>query len=70
MKALIFNYHYQNFKNVTGYEHCSEIPIEQLFDVAKELYNSGLNVMIVHNRNLDSDISATLFVDDKNFKQI
>jgi len=69
MKALIFNYHCQNFKEITGYDNNSQIPIDQLFVVDQEIYNKGLNVMIVHNKNLDSDISATLFVDDKNFKQ-
>ena len=68
MKALIFNYHYQNFKDITGYEHGTKIPIEQLFVVAQEIYNTGLNVMIVHRKD-EGDVAATLFVDDKNFKQ-
>lgn len=48
-----------------GYEHNQEIPIEEVFKVAQEIFDGGLNVMIYRNKINDN---ITLFVDHMRFQ--
>lgn len=69
-KALIYYYHSQNLKSITGLEHNSEIDYYKIFEIAQEVFNKGLNVMIVHTKvSDDNDILGILYIDDRNFKQ-
>ncbi len=63
-KAFIYYFHSHSLSKITGYEHNSEIPYDQVFAIAEEIVNKGLNVMITQHSN-----GITLYVDDKTFKQ-
>lgn len=69
MKAIIFYFAGQNFKPITGYDHNSEIPHDKIFDIQKEIFEKGLNVMLYHTNgsNTDNDVKVILFVDDRRF---
>lgn len=47
------------------YRHLEEIPQDQTFNVAKEIFDAGLNVMIHHSNPTE----WVLYVDDKKFQQ-
>jgi len=49
-----------------GYKHGQEIPADDLWKVAQELFDGGLNVMIHRSRHNDS---VTLYVDTHRFTQ-
>lgn len=66
MKATIFYWAFQNFEKITGYEHGQEIPYDKIFEIAQEIFNTGLNVMIYHHNDNEN---ITLFVDNKRFTQ-
>jgi len=67
MKATIFHFHGANSaqENQSGYEHQEQIPAWKVWDVAQEIFSTGLNVMILH----ESPDRITLMVDDKRFRQ-
>lgn len=65
MKAHIYYWACQNFKELTGYEHDQEIPVEDVYAVMASIFEKGLNVMLYHS----SDDNITLFVDNKRFGQ-
>jgi hypothetical protein len=67
MKAQIFFFHGANnkYESLTGYKHLEEIPAHQIWDVARMIFNKGLNVMVFHS----SEHGITLMVDDKRFQQ-
>lgn len=52
-----------------GYEHDSEIPYDEVFDIAEEIANTGLNVMIVHGVAKDGKLTRGVWVDDRQFQQ-
>ena len=54
------------FAKRTGYEHNQEIPVEDVFKIAQEIFDTGLNVMVYQNKDNDN---VTLFVDNKRFTQ-
>jgi hypothetical protein len=72
-KAIIYNYHGQDFKSITGHDHNSEIPYEKVFEVAKDVFEKGLNVMVIQTSAKDKEawgaVGAVLYIDDRNFKQ-
>ena len=49
----------------TGYEHNEEIPVEKVFEIAQEIFDKGLNVMIYRNKINDN---ITLFIDHLRFQ--
>ena len=65
MKATIFYWASQNFKDKTGYEHNQEIPVSEIFNIQSYIFGLGLNTMLYHA----SDDKIILFVDDKRFGQ-
>ena len=70
MKAVIFYFAGQNFKPITGFDHNSEIPYDRVFEIQKDIFEKGLNVMLYHlpkGNDNDKDIRIILFVDDKRF---
>lgn len=63
MKAQIF--FFTDLKKYDlKYSHLQEIPAWQVWEIAKEIYDKGLNVMIYH-----SEERPILFVDTKRFQQ-
>lgn len=67
MKAEIFFFHGGNSpqEKQSGYEHKEQIPAWKVWDVAQDIFSTGLNVMILH----ESPDKITLMVDDKRFRQ-
>ena len=66
MKAIIFYWAFENFEPITGYKDRQEIPYEDVFKIAEEIFYKGLNVMVYQNRDQNY---VTLFVDDRRFTQ-
>jgi hypothetical protein len=64
MKATIFYWAFQKFEEITGFVDREEIPYDRVFEIAQEIFNKGLNVMIYH-KSIEGDI--ILFVDDERF---
>lgn len=64
MKATIFYWAFQNHESITGYADRAELPYDKVFEIAQEIFDKGLNVMVFHN-NVEGSI--TLFVDDRRF---
>lgn len=66
MKATVFFFHGANCKHeeLTGYKHSQEVPIEDIHNVAKDIFDLGLNVMLYHSGD-----NVTIMVDDKRFQQ-
>ena len=50
---------------VSGYDHNEEIPYEDVFKIAQEIFEGGLNVMVYRNKDNDN---ITLFVDHMRFQ--
>lgn len=46
------------------YKHRQEIPSEDIFEVATNIFESGLNVMLLHSGD-----NVIIGVDDKRFQQ-
>jgi hypothetical protein len=67
MKAQIYFFAGNKFNNLR-YQHLEEIPAWQVWDVAQEIFNEGLNVMITHSSH-GGEQKVILYVDNKNFKQ-
>ena len=67
MKAIVFYWAggYDLAKR-TGWFHNQEIEVDEVFAVAQEIFNKGLNVMIYRNKINDN---ITLFVDHMRFQQ-
>lgn len=66
LKASIYFWAYQDFESITGYKHTQEIAYDDVFTIAEEISNKGLNVMI----QISNDKKyRTLFVDDRRFTQ-
>ena len=65
MTATIFYWAFQDFEKITGYKDRQEIPYNDVFQIAQEIFAKGLNVMIYHK----TDGGITLFVDDRRFTQ-
>ena len=67
MKAHIFywasGYH---LATKIDYAHNQEIPVEDVFKIAQEIFDKGLNVMIYRHKENDN---ITLFVDHMRFQQ-
>ena len=63
MKAIIWNWADTRSENY-GYAQGQEIPEEDVFSVASELFAQGLNVMIYHGKD-----RVILYVDSKKFGQ-
>lgn len=69
-KAIIYNFHFQNFKDKTGYDHNVEIPYDEVFDIAKKALDAGLNIMITSNVKFDDETTGyILYVDNGRFRQ-
>lgn len=62
-KFTIVNYHLPNIFEVIGYRDREEVEGD-IFKIAEEIFNKGVNVMICH-----SGEELILFVDKYNFKQ-
>ena len=57
-----------NFENHNlNYRQNQEIDPEKIFEIAKEIFDSGLNVMILHQAGFPP--SFVLFVDTLRFQQ-
>ena len=65
MAAVIYYWALQRFEERTGYEHNQEIPVEEVFDIQKKIFNMGLNTMLYHS----GEDNIILFVDDRRFTQ-
>lgn len=46
MKARINDWTHGQVERRTKYKHDQEIPIDQVFPIAKEIFDAGLNVMV------------------------
>ncbi len=66
MKASIF-YWACGYSIATqiDYAHNQEIPVEDVFKIAQEIFDKGLNVMIYRSKDNDN---ITLFVDHMRFQ--
>jgi hypothetical protein len=63
MKTLVFYYH-ESYLNITNYEH-NKIYDEDVFELARKIYDMGFNVMIKHRlRGVD-----ILYIDKGSFHQ-
>jgi len=67
MKATIFYFHGANCKHeeLSGYKHNQEVPVEDIYNVARDIFDLGLNVMLYHSGN----DNIVIMVDDKRFQQ-
>jgi len=67
MKATIFFFHGANCKHeeLTGYKHNQEVPANDIYNVAKDIFDAGLNVMLYHS----GKENIVIMVDDKRFQQ-
>ena len=63
MKAIIWNWA-EPIAEKYGYEQGQEIPVDDVFNVASELFAQGLNVMIYHGSE-----RVILYLDSKRFGQ-
>ena len=66
MKAAIFFFYGADCKHeeLTGYKHQQEVPVEDIYNIAKDIFETGLNVMLLH-----SGENIVIMVDDKRFHQ-
>jgi hypothetical protein len=69
-RVQIYHYHgkVEDWEERTGYQHLEQFPemnFNSLCIVMENIWNQGLNVMLVHT----GDDSAVLYIDNKNFKQ-
>ena len=66
MKATIFFFYGAGCKHeeLTGYKHQQEVPVEDIYNIAKDIFETGLNVMLLH-----SGENIVIMVDDKRFHQ-
>jgi hypothetical protein len=66
MKASMFFFHGANCKHeqITGYKHEQEVPVDDIYNVAKDIFATGLNVMLYHSGD-----NIIIMVDDKRFQQ-
>lgn len=62
-KAIIIDFVNCDLERKTGYANKQEIPVEDVFKVAQEIFEKGLNVMVYRT----SDKKTILFVDNKRF---
>jgi hypothetical protein len=67
MKASVYFFHGANCKHeeLTGYKHNQEVPVEDIYNIAKDIFEMGLNVMLYRS----SKENIIVFVDDKRFQQ-
>ena len=65
-KAIIFFWASQNFEKETGYKHKQEVQYEQMYIIAQQIFEKGLNVMLYHQPNSDETL---IFIDNKRFTQ-
>lgn len=69
-KAIVCNFHGCMKHDKGRVAHDTVISEDDLFDVAKEAYDYGLNVMIKQIKNSsDPDVKSVLYYSDKNFSQ-
>ena len=61
-KATVF--HWVCAQHDCSYDHQQEVPVEDVFDVARDIFEGGLNVML-----LSSGDNIIIGVDDKRFQQ-
>jgi len=67
--ATIYFWACQNFESSTGYKHTQEIPYDDVFKIAEEIANKGLNVMIQSYNSPTGRKVRTLFIDNQRFTQ-
>lgn len=67
MKAEIF-YFNTALEKRCEYKHQQEIFAWQAWEVAKKIFDTGLNVMISHSSHSGEE-KIMIYVDDKKFKQ-
>ena len=67
MKASVYFFHGANckYEELTGYKHGQEVPVEDIHNVAKDIFDIGLNVMLYRS----GKENIIIFVDDKRFQQ-
>jgi hypothetical protein len=67
MKANVYFFHGANCKHeeLTGYKHNQEVPVEDIYNIVKDIFEMGLNVMLYRS----SKENIIIFVDDKRFQQ-
>jgi hypothetical protein len=70
MKAEIYYFACiaSQYEDSIGYKHNQEIPVSDIWKVAEEIYNKGLNVKITHSSH-NGEKKIMLYVDDKHFNQ-
>jgi len=70
MKVTIYHYHGKNegWEELTGYQHLQEwtgLNLNMISLIIEQIWEQGLNVMLIHS----GENSATIYIDDKTFKQ-